>query len=297
MDKEDVHDQTVVTSIPELAKEKDKHAYIIFLSGPLLGKLHLLEQGTVVLGRGTDVEIPINDLGISRHHASITFKNGTAIVKDLGSTNATYLNGRRVNESELHDGDKIQFSSSTILKYSYQDNIDKIFQEELYKMAVVDALTGAYNKRYLEERFTEEFSYCLRNKVPLTLLMLDIDLFKQINDTFGHPAGDFVLSQVAALARSIIRSEDILARFGGEEFTVILKMTDAPGALMLAERLRRLIDETSFEFEGKKIHVTISIGVATLAGANFPNWEEMLKLADTLLYKSKNAGRNRVSVN
>lgn len=292
---DDTHDQTVVTQIPEWEKEKDKHAYLVFLSGPLMGKIHLLEEGTIRIGRGTDVDIPINDLGISRHHVEIHYHRGKTILRDLGSTNGTYLNGQRVAESELQDGDRIQVSSSTIMKYAYQDKIENIFHEELYKMAVVDALTGAYNKRYFEERIREEFSYCLRNQVPLSLLMFDIDLFKQINDTHGHPAGDFVLSRIATLARSIVRNEDLIARYGGEEFMIVLKTTDPSGALMLAERLRRLIDETVFEFEGKKIHVTISIGIATLMGQNLPDWETMIKTADTLLYQSKNSGRNRVS--
>jgi diguanylate cyclase (GGDEF)-like protein len=293
VEHDDRTEATFVSDIPSLGKEKD--AYVIFLSGPLMGKLHLLKEGTIRLGRATDVDIPINDLGISRHHASIAFKNGTAILKDLGSTNGTFVNGHRVREAELKDGDKIQISSSTILKYSYQDRTENIFHNELYKMAVIDALTGAYNKRYFEERMKEEFSYCVRNNLPLSLVLFDIDHFKAINDTDGHPAGDYVLGHIAALAKSIVRNEDIFARYGGEEFAIILKTTDASGALMLAERLRRLIDECEFEFEGKKIHVTISLGIATLAGGNLANWEAMLKLADNLLYKSKNAGRNRVT--
>ncbi len=291
----EIEDQTIVTKMPELSK-KEKHAYVIFLSGPLMGKIHLLEEGKVVLGRGVDVNLTINDLGISRHHAAIEYKKGKAILQDLGSTNGTYVNGQKMDKIELKDGDKIQISSSTILKYAYQDNIENVFHNELYKMAVVDALTGSYNKRYFEERIREEFSYCLRNNVPLSLMMFDIDHFKTINDTHGHPAGDFVLSHISTLAKSIIRSEDILARYGGEEFMVVLKATDAAGAIILSERLRRLVDESEFEFEGKKIHVTISLGVCTLNGQNFGSWENMLKLVDTLLYKSKNSGRNRVSI-
>lgn len=292
----DTDDQTIITKIPDLKKDGDKQAYIVFLSGPLMGKIHLLEEKTITLGRGDDIDIPINDLGISRHHAAIDFKKGQATLRDLKSTNGTYLNGQRIQEARLCDGDKIQISSSTILKYAYQDNVENIFHHELYRMAVVDALTGAYNKRFFEERLKEEFSYCLRNNVPLSLMMLDIDHFKMINDTYGHPAGDFILSRVATLAKSIIRNEDILARYGGEEFTIILKATDAEGSWILAERLRRLIDETEFEFDGQRIHITISIGLASLMGQNFSDWETMLKITDQLLYKSKNSGRNRVSV-
>jgi len=294
-DREDSVDRTIITTFDEISKEKEKHAYIIFLSGPLMGKMHLLQEGTVVMGRVGDVDIPVNDLGISRRHCSIEYHKGKAILRDLESTNGTYLNGVKVPEAELRDGDKIQISSSTIFKFAQQDKIENIFHEELYKMAVVDALTGAYNKRFFEERIKEEFSFCFRNKVPLSLLIFDIDFFKKVNDTYGHPTGDFVLSRIAALAKTIIRNEDILVRYGGEEFVIILKATDAEGASVLAERLRKLIDESEFEFENQKIHATISIGVATLSGQNFANWETMFKLADTLLYKSKNSGRNQVS--
>ena len=295
MTQDEGTDQTVIAQIPGLEKEKEKQASLIFLAGPLLGKIHLLQNGTMTLGRGADANLVVNDSGISRQHISLTFANGTATLKDLKSTNGTYVNGKRVEEVKLNDGDQIQLSSTTILKYSYQDNIENVFHKELYRMAVVDALTGAFNKRFFEERVKEEFSYCLRNKVPLSLLMFDIDHFKKCNDTYGHPAGDYILGKIAAIAKSVIRSEDVFARYGGEEFVMILKSTDAPGAIILAERLRSQIEESPFEFEGKTLKVTVSIGLATLTDGNFTLWEEMLKLADTLLYRSKDQGRNRVS--
>lgn len=291
---EESRESTVVTPIPEIGK-KEKHAYIVFLSGPLVGKIHLLDEGTITLGRAADIDIPINDPGISRQHIQIAYQAGKARIRDLGSTNGTYLNGRRIQEADLKDGDKIQISSNTILKYAFQDKIENIFHTELYRMAIVDPLTNAYNKRYFEERLKEEFSYCLRNQIPLSLLMIDIDYFKAVNDTYGHPAGDYVLARVAEIAASIIRKEDILARFGGEEFAVILKGTDSGGAWTLAERFRKLVDEAVFEFDGKKIHATISIGVATLQGKNLVDYEQMIQRADTLLYQSKKEGRNLVS--
>ncbi|MDO8461901.1 MAG: GGDEF domain-containing protein [Deltaproteobacteria bacterium] len=290
---EEVKEETVVTNIPEASGDSKKQAYIIFLSGPLVGKIHLLEEGAITLGRGDDATIMIADLGISRHHLSLICETGKTLIKDMGSTNGTYVNGQRVKEYVLKDGDKIQISSSTIMKFAYQDNIENIFHKELYKMAIIDALTGAYNKRFFEGRLKEEFSYCLRNSVPLSLLIFDIDYFKKINDTYGHRAGDFVLTHLATLARSIIRTEDIFCRYGGEEFTVLLKGTDEAGGILMAERLRRLIEESDFTFDGQLMKVTISLGVTTLKGQNFTDSETMIKLADKYLYKSKNNGRNR----
>lgn len=288
-------DQTIVTQIPDL-EGQEKKAYLIFLSGPLVGKIQELPEGKALsLGRGTDVDVTINDLGISRHHLDITLKKGVVKAKDSGSTNGTFINGHRITEQTLADGDKIQLSSATILKFAHQDDIEKVFHKELYKMAVIDALTGAYNKKYFEERFKEEFSYCLRSSVPLSLLMFDIDHFKQVNDTYGHPAGDFVLKHLSTLTRSVLRGEDIYCRFGGEEFIILLKGAHEAGAAILAERLRRLVESGHFEFEGKTIKVTISIGVATLNGRNFTNHADMLKLVDAFLYQSKNGGRNRVT--
>ncbi|MBI2083886.1 MAG: GGDEF domain-containing protein [Deltaproteobacteria bacterium] len=293
---EETHDETVITPVPQLDEDKkEKHAYIVFLSGPLVGKIHLLEEGAIKIGRAADADIPINDLGISRHHLEVKLHQGAVKIKDLGSTNGTFLNGTKVQEADLKDGDKIQISSSTIIKFAYQDKVENIFHTELYRMAVVDALTSAYNKRYFEERLREEFTYCLRNNVPLSLVMMDIDYFKGVNDTHGHQAGDFVLSHIAALAKSIIRNEDILARYGGEEFAIILKATDAKEAMTIAERIRRIIDESVFEFDGKKIHATVSLGIATLSGKNLEGYEAMVKLADQFLYQSKFNGRNRVS--
>lgn len=287
-------DKTVIIAI-DREQVKDKNSHIIFLSGPLMGKMHRLEEGSIVLGRINEADIPINDLGISRRHCEISQQQGSTTLKDLGSTNGTFLNGQRITEAVLQDGDKIQISSATIFKYAQQDQIENVFHEELYRMATIDALTGAANKRTFEERMREEFSYCIRNHVALSLVLFDIDHFKKVNDTYGHPTGDYVLTHICDLAKTIIRNEDILARYGGEEFALILKATDAPGAMILAERLRQLVESAHFEFEGKNVKITLSAGVATLTGGNFQSWETMLKTADELLYKSKNSGRNRVS--
>src|SRR3989338_146412 len=176
--EEDSKEHTLITDIPKIeGAGKKKHAYIIFLSGPLLGKVHLMKtDSTIVMGRAPDVDVPINDLGISRHHVSlITTNNNTVTLRDLGSTNGTFINGKRITEQELVDGDKIQISSSTIIKFAYQDQIEDIFHNELYKMATIDPLTGAYNKRFFANRLKEEFSYALRKGIPLTLIMMDID--------------------------------------------------------------------------------------------------------------------------
>jgi len=293
---EDTTDHTIVTIVPEFdVGKKEKHPYILFQQGPLFGKMVLLESGTVILGRSEDADITINDEGISRKHLKLHYNKGKATATDLNSTNGTYVNGQRITTKELNHEDKVQISSSTLIKYIYADKLDESTQQELYNMGHLDALTSAYNKRHLLDRLQGEFSFAKRKGVPLSLIMFDIDHFKQVNDTYGHLAGDFVLMRLGKLSQSIIRDEDLFARYGGEEFTIVLKDTDKEGAHILAERLRRLVAEHEFKFENKVIPVTISIGVATLNNGSYENDTSLIASADKCLYTSKNGGRNRVT--
>ncbi|HSA60456.1 MAG TPA: GGDEF domain-containing protein [bacterium] len=288
-------EHTVITRVDDLSLPDEKYAHLVFLAGPQMGQMHLLKEGRVVLGRSADADIPIADLGISRRHCQIDYSDGVTVIKDLGSTNGTFVNGHRIQERQLGDGDKVQLSTSTIFKYTYQGRAENVFHQEIYKMATTDALTGAYNKRYFEERVREEFSFALRNNVPLSLVLFDLDHFKRVNDEHGHPAGDHVLKHVGGIARSIVRQEDILARYGGEEFVILLKGSNVQGAVSVAERLRKAVEAAPVVFEGRTIGVTVSVGIAVLAGQNFADWSNMLKCADELLYQSKRSGRNRVS--
>lgn len=293
---DDTGDHTIVSAIPTLEdEEQKKQPYILFQQGPLFGKMVLLEPGSVVLGRSDEADITINDEGISRKHVQFTYRDGTTIVKDLKSTNGTYVNGLRVTEQELCHEDKVQISSSTLMKYIYADKLDESTQQELYNMGHRDPLTNVYNKRHFLDRLRGEFSFSERKGTPLSLFMIDLDFFKKVNDSFGHPAGDFVLMRMAVLAQSIIREEDIFARYGGEEFALVLKDTDQEGARVIAERLCSLVSDHDFIFEDQKIPITISIGVATFTDKNYKDTSELIKAADLYLYKSKHAGRNCVS--
>lgn len=297
MDEKEFPEETVVTTLADLSSEKKKKkSHLVFLSGPLVGRTYPLREGKMILGRNPDGDISINDPGISRQHIAIITKKGNVSLKDLGSTNGTLVNGKKIAQVKLVDGDRIQISTETIIKFTHQDHLDNKFHKQIYQMTIIDALTGCYNKKYFEERLREEFSYCIRNHIVLSLLMFDVDHFKKINDTYGHPAGDFVLKKISELSQSVIRNEDVLARYGGEEFCILLKGTSEQGASMLAERLRKLVDDSVFEFENNTIHVTISIGVALLHENHFPDHEALLKRADTLLYESKHKGRNQVSL-
>lgn len=295
--KKDVADTTVVTKVGKVEGLGEKNAYILFLSGPLVGKLHPLQEGETILGRAPDIDVPINDNRVSRKHVSITVNAEGSTLRDLGSTNGTFVNGQRVEKHLLQDGDKIQLSSSSIFKFAYQDNLENVFHKELYRMAVLDPLTGIYNKRYFTNRLNEEFSHSLRIQHPLSLLMMDLDRFKEINDTHGHLAGDCALTHVANTIKKIVRVSDIFARYGGEEFAAILRNTDTQGAWQMAERIREMIEKNPCQFESHVISLTISLGVVTLRPASpFATPKEFLEAADQLLYLSKKEGRNRTTM-
>lgn len=289
-------DKTLISSIDKIETGKKK-AIILFLSGPLLGKVHMLEQGLTTMGRSPNSDIMINDSRISRHHLQIIVKGEEVVIEDLGSTNGTFVNGKRIKTPQtLHDGDKIQISSSTVFKFALQDKTENIFQEELYKMAVVDPVTGAYNKRFFLDRLEEEFSHSKRAKIPLSLLMIDLDFFKKVNDAHGHLAGDFVLFQLVKIFKTMIRMEDILARYGGEEFSIILRNTSEEGAYFLAERIRSAVASQPLKFEDNDIPVTISIGIAVLDERHdFNTIKEFIEMADKNLYHSKEHGRNKTT--
>ncbi len=293
--EEEVSERTIVTKIPKIEPEHQK-AYILFISGPLMGEKYLLGNKDIVIGRDKDCDIAISDSRVSRQHLKIGFEAGQVVIEDLGSTNGTFVNGERViRPIVLKNGDQVHISSDTLFNFAYGKEADLMFHDVMRQMANFDAVTGVCNKHIFEKRFAEEFSFASRKDLPLSLLMIDIDFFKKVNDTYGHMAGDYVLKGVAGRIGKALRDEDILARYGGEEFTVVLRGTDKDGAIQIAERIRQLVESQPFSFEKQAIPCTISIGVSTLYEGNFPTAAEMLAKADVCLYKSKQSGRNRVT--
>ena len=199
----------------------------------------------------------------------------------------------RVDRHLLIDGDKVQLGSSTILKFSFQDEVEERAQRQIYEMATRDGLTSAYNKKYFADQLKTDFAFYFRHLQPLSLILFDIDFFKKLNDGFGHQAGDYVLKSLAAIVAKALRTEDIFARYGGEEFGIILRDTDSERAFLICERIRRGIENFQFIYEGKRLPVTISLGVATLQKENYPSPKSLVKAADEFLYAAKHKGRNR----
>ena len=217
------------------------------------------------------------------------------VIRDLGSTNGIYVDGQKIQQHTLKDGDKILIGRRTVLKFILQDHMEMEFQKQMYQSSVRDPLTGAYNRKHFGERVSSEISFTRRHRIPLTLIMIDLDYFKKVNDTFGHQAGDQVLIAISSTIMDALREEDIFARYGGEEFMVLARGINEIGGMALGERLRCMIEEIRIVTpDGTSIPVTISLGIATIPGGAAASSTQLMKLADDNLYKAKKNGRNCV---
>lgn len=288
-------EQTAMLSRDEIVRElaSTRYAYLIVIGGPAVGRMYRVLPDRFIIGRDPTVELVLDDASVSRHHVEIVSNEGGVTLVDLGSTNGVFVNGEQVQSRALVDGDKIQVGKTSILKFSYQDALEENFQQQLYRSATRDELTGACNKKFLLEQFHTEISYSKRHRLPLSLVFFDLDHFKKVNDTYGHLAGDHVLRQVADTVTRAIRAEDHFARYGGEEFALLLRATDAIMALQVAERVRKDIAGELIVFEGQRIAVTVSLGISTLVDDNYDSPDAMLEAADRCLYRAKENGRNR----
>ncbi len=262
-------------------------------SGRLLGQRFVLQQSPVLLGRGADSQIVLEGDSVSRRHARLELRPDGWYVLDEGSTNGTYVNERLIQgETPLKFGDRIQVGP-TILKYLTGADAEAKYHEEIYKMTIVDGLTQSFNKRYLDEALDREMLRARRHSRALSVIMFDIDLFKRVNDDFGHLAGDFVLRELARLVQARIRRDEVFARYGGEEFAIMLPETDLEGARALAEDLRKRVAEHRFEFQGEHIPITISLGCALLDDTDTEP-PQLIQRCDEKLYEAKRGGRDRV---
>ncbi|MCA9602302.1 MAG: diguanylate cyclase [Polyangiales bacterium] len=254
------------------------------------GKKYLLSDEAVEMGRGSENSIVLNNDSVSRRHCRIEKRGKHYHLIDLESTNGTYVNDQLVDDVQLRRGDQIKVGDS-ILKFLSGQDVEAQYHEAIYRMTIIDGLTGVHNKRYLIETLEREIPRARRHKRPLALVMLDVDHFKKVNDSYGHLAGDYVLKEICNVAKERIRPDDIVARYGGEEFAIVLPETNLEGAVRIAEQLRTLIESKEFEFEGERIQVTISLGTSQLEdGADVT---QFVKAADEKLYAAKRGGRNR----
>jgi diguanylate cyclase (GGDEF)-like protein len=282
----------------ELAKAKEQSACIIIIRGQPQGHRFFLTQPEMVIGRDQSADIVVSDQSISRKHGKLTDAQGKVTLTDLGSSNGTFINDVKLapgSTTALEKEDMIKMGNS-IFKYLPAGELEILFYGNLGSAAHTDSLTRIYNKGYLIEALEAEFKRAKALHNEFSVLFFDLDHFKKVNDTYGHDAGDFVLKEFTALIRSShLRPKDVFARYGGEEFVVLLSATGAKAAAELAERIRAAIETHAFIYEGKRLPITASMGVAELH-AGVTSAQTLLKAADKALYAAKEGGRNRVEI-
>ncbi len=274
-----------------------REASFVVIGGTQVGQtIPLSSDEAVVLGRDPECAGVINDDGISREHAEVRCEGPERyVIMDLNSTNGVFVDGQRIQTHLLKEGDKVLLGRRTILKFVLQDKLDLNYQQQMYESAVRDALTGSFNRKHFDERISSELSFARRHHVPISLVMMDLDHFKRVNDTWGHQAGDQVLISVSKAMMETLREEDIFARYGGEEFVIIARGIDLVGARAMGERLRALVESMVICTPGKeRIPVTISLGIGTVLGGEEVLAADLIKRADENLYAAKESGRNSV---
>jgi diguanylate cyclase (GGDEF)-like protein len=286
--------ETWVTPPDRLVSTTSRDACLVHIypTGPGMGRRYALGDAPLVIGRGNDCDLRINDHSVSRRHARIQPGGDGYYAVDLQSTNGTFVNDIPASMHRLKDGDYLRVGDC-IYRFLAGGNIEAEYHEEIYRLTIIDALTETHNKRYLLEFLDRELARSARYQRPLSLILFDLDHFKAVNDEYGHLAGDFTLRDLAACVRSVIRKEELLARYGGEEFVVVLPECSVASALEVAERIRHIVEQHRVQFEDRTFHVTISLGIATTEGDSSLTPAELLRQADERLYQAKRSGRNR----
>lgn len=274
-------------------RHMDHHtACLVVIHGEGLGKRVDLDQARVVIGRSPEADLHIPHGSVSREHCEVRVVDGRFEVIDLQATNRTQLNETPIERAELADGDHLTIGE-TILKFISRQSVEASYHEEVYQLATHDALTGLYNRRQFIEMMEREVARALRHGRSLSLCMIDVDLFKPINDEHGHIAGDGVLRQLAGVLARHVRGDDVAGRIGGEEFAVMLPEAPGEPAHAFAERLRAAVAAEVFHPGGTPCQITVSIGIASL-GAECSDRSALMGAADRALYRAKSKGRNRV---
>jgi len=294
-----IHEQDTLVTVNDPAVEgvvygTDCLVIIHRRDGLPLTKRIDLSRPIMRIGRDTNNDIVLEDTEVSRRHARLEARGRSWVLMDVGSTNGTFLNDRELDSCvKLRGGDRLKIGSQ-IFKFLTGDDVESAYHDEIYRLSITDNLTGIPNQRALRDELRREVSRARRHTLPTTFLMLDIDRFKEVNDRYGHLAGDAVLARVASAVREATRDGDTVARYGGEEIAVLMPQTDLPEACGVAERIRTTIEALVTEYRGLSIGVTVSIGCASLQ-AEDADLDDLVKRTDDKLYEAKSGGRNRVA--
>ena len=295
--RSNVVEETTQTILVEgvLGNEQDERplsSCLVIISGANIGHQYKIKINQTMIGRSINADIQIDDDSASRDHAFIIRDGDGYRVRDNASKNGCFVNDAKVDDARIKDGDLLRIGK-TIFKFMSRNNIEQAYHEELFKLAKVDGLTNVFNRRHFTASLENEVDRARRYERELSLLMIDIDHFKRVNDSLGHRAGDYVLKQLADIFVSSSRRVDYVCRYGGEEFAIILPEVDIMGAYKFAHKLKDAVETHRFTFEQHPLHITISIGVSDAMEGD-QTAEDLIESADRRLYLAKERGRNRV---
>lgn len=273
---------------------------LVLLVGPAneVGRQWAIEKTDYIIGRAQMAHVHIDEKSLSKSHAKLIMSGGEVAIIDLESTNKTVVNSKILTPLQpvkLENNDQIK-TGNIIFKFLEKGNIETVSVAQTFNKALIDQLTGINNRGALNVQGVDLFNKSRLLGTPLSIIIFDIDHFKKVNDTHGHPAGDYVLKDLSRVVRdSLIRGNDYFARYGGEEFCLLLLGSPIKQVEEIAERIRRTIQDHSFIFEGTNLPITISVGISTIQTSD-ASWSDIFSRADKALYESKNGGRNRVSM-
>ena len=285
-------------------------ATLTVLHGAGPRQMYYVDAAGGVIGRGDDVDFRLTNSTVSREHARFDFTDDAIYLEDLGSTNGTFVDETPVHGSVVLPGScRIRLGQYTVLQFVSVDEDGAVAYQRLQRAMFIDTLTGAGNRRYLNRRLEEELSFGLRHDEPVGVLLADLDHFKLVNDTWGHPVGDRVLAEVSGIMEDKVRVEDSIYRYGGEEFCILVRGVDEEGLLVMAERIREAVERMVVALDGDEVRITVSIGIAVVvpeaqddpATINEAAIEgddagrhRVIVLADQALYRAKANGRNQI---
>ncbi len=282
--------------VPSLPDDKGRRSPVLLVVGgprTTIGRAYRLDK-QLLIGRAGEADVWLDEESVSRKHARVLGDGEVTEIVDLGSRNGTWVNGSPVSRQPLKEGDLLQIGASHILRFVYQDQLDAAAHRTLVDNAIRDSLTGAYNRGYFLDQLRKDVSSAVRHKHHLSLAMMDLDLFKQINDKYGHAMGDLALRHFSRSVGALIRREDTFGRIGGEEFALILRQCPDVEAKRVTERIRRSVERFDLMHGDQKVVITVSIGVTSLGIDAQTGDIQLLEYADKALYEAKNQGRNRV---
>ena len=285
-------DDVTRTALPMPPPLPEAACLVLLYGHGELGKRYPLSDG-MTIGRDSANDLMLDLDDVSRHHARFSTEEDGWAAEDLGSTNGLQVNGVEIaGRTALRNGDLVKVGRA-IFKYISGGNIEALFHEEIYQLTVSDALTKIPNKRYLLDFLDREIARSARYRSPLTVVMLDIDHFKNLNDRFGHLAGDEVLTHLAGVISACIRREQLFARYGGEEFCLVLPELDPSQVEGLCESARQAVEGAKFGFLREEAGVTVSLGAAAFEPGMTRT--ALLEAADSQLYQAKRRGRNQAA--